>query len=616
MKYFWKMILITILCMAMSAVVILTSGNLRLSFGSGLHTQVVREKAKDGAIPQGYQEEKPVLILYSPEDEVSVKYKENLEDTLSYLKWEKESLEVSRADSVSYQNYGMVILASQRLEYEMSEGLGRLFHYVEEGGLLFWGLLQYETSTQFQKVYKSMGIIDYGDYVNYESCSFDMELLPGMKGEVFSGEAFSDAGLFVRVDDKAKVYAHTEVNGQEVPIIWTYDWGKGRVSCYNGTCITGDFYKGLSAGCLFALKDTVMYPIVNAKCIFIDDFPSPQYDSDSDVIRQEYNRSVREFYRDIWWPDMQKLANRLDYVYTGLFVTTYNNIVDPDSFTLEAGSTEQYFGNSLLRAGHEMGAHGYNHQSLAKKGDTPKEMGYKGWKDQEDMEKSLKTLLEIAQDLFPGITLKTYVPPSNYLSLEGRRAAKEALPDLEVVSGVYTNEGEEGAVYCQRFEVAWDGIGEFPRVTAGMIPSDYDRLSWLSALGLHGVFSHFIHPDDILDKERGKDQTWEFLRDNFAQLLMDVNQAAPGLRSLWAFETADALKTYQETIPFLLYKDDQVQGSLKNFSGEAYFYLKTEKKPVSKDNACAITALNKKKGDVFYLVQVKAPEFTILLEEE
>ena len=53
-----------------------------------------------------------------------------------------------------------------------------------------------------------------------------------------------------------------------------------------------------------------MYPVINASCIFIDDFPSPQYENTSDVTKKEYNRTVKEFYRDIWWPDMQKVANR------------------------------------------------------------------------------------------------------------------------------------------------------------------------------------------------------------------------------------------------------------------------------------------------------------------
>ena len=357
-----------------------------------------------------------------------------------------------------------------------------------------------------------------------------------------------------------------EVNDQDIPLYWTYDYGEGRVGCYNSTSITGDFYRGISAGCINALYDDVMYPVINAKCIFIDDFPSPQYESTSDVVREEYNRNVKEFYQDMWWPDMQKAANRLDYLYTGLFIATYNDIVDPEDFTFEAAS--------------------------------------------------LKELLSIWEDMFPGTKFHTYVPPSNYLSDEGREAVKEAMPDLTVISGVYTKEGEEGAVYEQKFEIARDGIAEFPRVTSGMILEDYDRMEWLSALGLHGVFSHFLHPDDIFDPERSKGENWETMLESYEETLEAVNDAAPGLRSLTASDAARALKVYQELEPMLVYEEDEIRGSLGNFRGEAFFYLRTEKKPVSKDDACQITSLGKGGDGPYYLVTAKKAEFTILLKGE
>ena len=50
------------------------------------------------------------------------------------------------------------------------------------------------------------------------------------------------------------------------------------------------------------------------------------------------------------------------------------------------------------------------------------------------MEESLKELLQITEELFPSVTYYTYVPPSNYLSEEGREAVKNTLPDLKVIS--------------------------------------------------------------------------------------------------------------------------------------------------------------------------------------
>lgn len=615
MKYYGKLILVSVLCLLVAVLVILTNGNKRISFASGEVSQVVNEETGESPKPpEGYDQEKPVLLIYDPQEELSVLYKENIEDTLKYMKRSCETIEISRTESISYRNYEMVILASQGIETKLKDGAGRIFDYVEEGGKFFWGILQNEVENEFFSSYKKMGVIDYGDYLSFQKMEFNEELLPGMKGEVFDSPEFEDVCLFVRLDEEAKVYISADINDQAIPLFWTYDYGEGRIGCYNGTAITGDFYKGIVSGCINALYDDVMYPVINAKCIYIDDFPSPQYESTSDIVRKDYNRSVKEFYRDIWWPDMQKAANKYDYRYTGLFIATYNDIVDPDDFVFEAPSMEQYYGNSLLRAGHEMGLHGYNHQSLAKAGEVPDDMGYKAWGSADDMAASIEELLSIAENMFPGISFSTYVPPSNYLSEAGREAVVRTMPDLTNISGVYTSEGEEGAVYEQRFEIAEDGIAEFPRVTSGMLLSDFERLEWMSALGLHGVFSHFIHPDDIFDMERGKGENWETLLEGFEDTLNHVNEAAPGLRALTASDGAKALEVYQELEPVLVYDEGEIRGSLKNFRGEAFFFLCTDKTPVSKDDACLITSLGTEGDGPYYMVTAKKAEFTILLK--
>lgn len=617
MKYFSKLLTTCAACMLVATLIVLAGGNMRLRIGGRTMSRVVYEKGAGSAEPPaGYEEELPALILYSPEDKISEKYRANLEDVFYYLKRECESLPLENSDSISYKNYSCVVLASNHIETELADGADRLFSYVKEGGRLFWGMVQNETGFQFQSVYKKMGIIDYNDYVDYKSLTFNEDLLPGLKGERFGGEGFGDVGLHIILTDSARVWAETRVNRQQIPVIWSVDHGKGRVVCYNGTSLTGDYYRGIAAGCIHALSDDVMYPIINAKIIFIDDFPSPQYESESDIVRKTYNRSVKEFYRDIWWPDMQKAANKAGFLYTGVFITTYNNIVDPEDFEFTESSMMRYYGNSLLRAGHEMGAHGYNHQSLAGKGEVPEDMDYEPWACEADMEASIVRLREIEERLFPKTPMKTYVPPSNYLSKEGRVAVEKALPELKIVSGVYTMEGESGSVYVQRFHMAEDGIAEFPRISAGMQATDFDRIAYISALGLHGVFSHFIHPDDIFDAERGGGRSWEELLEGYEAILKDVNRVAGNLRSLTASEAADALKVWQEMKPRLVYETDCVKGSIENFRGEAYFYLCTDKQPISQDDACTITGEGKNEGRTYYLVTAHKPEFTIKLEEK
>ena len=508
----------------------------------------------------------------------------------------------------------MVILASAYWEEELTDSAARLMNYVEDGGKLLLATVPESIGAQFDAGYRRMGIVDYGDYLNYNTVTFAQELLPGLAGRSFAGDTFSDVALSVTLENSACVYAWAEdPEGRRTPLIWSYDCGRGRVTVFNSTSGRGDFWRGIVAGCVNTLSDTVMYPIINALCLFIDDFPSPQYESESDVVRQEYNRSAREFYRDIWWPDMLQIANAYGDVYTGLFVATYNAETDPAQQTYTESSTELYFGNSLLKNGYEMGAHGYNHQPLTLAGGTPDELHYTPWDSEQDMAASLQTLRDITARMFPSVTLRSYVPPSNYLSAEGRRAVVQALPDLEVISGIYTDEEEEGQVYVQDFTVAEDGIAEFPRVTSGMAPDDYEQMSALSALGLYGAFSHFIHPDDIFDAERGGGKSWEELYRSYCAWMGDVHETFPWLRALSATEAGDALRICEAAVPHLVFAEDRITGSVENLLRPVSFYLKTDRIPKAADDACTIRRISAGSGTGYYLVTVQRPNFTIRL---
>ena len=608
-----------LLCLCVGFAAVILVGNSGWSLQSFALRPVAAEvtvldQPVEAALQVSDQTAPRALVLYSPAHEDSVQYEKNIRPALKHLRIDAQTLELTRTQSVTFTDYDLVILASAYWEEELTESAARLMRYVEDGGRLLMATVPESVGTQFDVCYRRMGVVDYGDYFGYNAISFAEELLPGLAGRTFSGETFADVSLSVTLENSARVYAWAQdAEGRQNPLIWSYDQGKGRVTVFNCTSGKGDFWRGIVAGCINTLFDTFMYPVVNALCLFIDDFPSPQYESESDVVREEYNRSAREFYRDIWWPDMLQIAKAYGDVYTGLFVATYNDETDPANLTYTESSTELYFGNSLLKNGCEMGAHGYNHQPLTAAGGTPADMHYQPWAGEADMTASLKKLVEITGQMFPAVTLRSYVPPSNYLSEEGRRAVVQALPDLEVISGIYTDEEEEGQVYVQDFTVAGDGIAEFPRVTAGMAPDDYEQLSALSALGLYGTFSHFIHPDDVFDPDRSGGRSWEELYRSYCSWMRDIHTTYPWLRPLSATEAGDALRICDGAVPHLSYEGELIRGSVENFLGTTSFYLKTDCTPKATDENCTIRRISAGKGPGYYLVTVESPNFTIRL---
>lgn len=614
MKQYPRLIFVSVLCFALALLMAFTGADVRFGASSSVKLEGVRQEAVQTEPHQGYEAEKPVLLLYSPGRENSEKYTDNLCDTLNYLKWEYEKLDISRTESVSYHDYSMVVIATDNMEQDMTDDARRILNYVADGGQLFLGMLQSEYGRSFQSIYHRLGIHEYTDYVEYDSMYFNEDLLAGTTGQTLQSEELSDNCLGVSLRDDVRVYLSAVIGEKNIPLFWTFGYEHGTVGVLNASFAVGDFFKGVLSGCLQAIRGTSIYPVINASCIFIDDFPAPQYDIESEVISKNYNRSVTEFYRDIWWPDMQRAASLFDVKYTGLFITTYDDVVEPDKFSFTEQTMMRYYGDSLLRGGHEMGGHGYNHQSLAEAGQVPEELGYNSWNSLADMTAAVTEFRSIAEELFPYNTLTSYVPPSNYLSDMGRKAVTTALPELKVISGLYTNEAEEGAVYRTRFEVADDGIVDFPRITSGMKPTQYETLAWQSALTLHGVFSHFIHPDDILDPERSYGTDWEELIEGFETLLADVNASAAGLRQLTASQAADAVCAYEDAVPYLTYYEDKIVCTVDNFHGENYFYLRTDAEPVAADENCTVTCLDADGEGHYYLVCAKEPRFTVLLK--
>lgn len=552
------------------------------------------------------------LVIYDGTDEISVSAKDVFVKNLNYMKMANDTVNIDDAASIDYSIYKNVISIVPDLEGRVGSEINRILSYVEGGGNFLLGITPSEQGDDNfdQVIYNKLGIDTIYGYEPIIGMKFLRDVIPGTKGREFvDEEAFGDYCLNIKLSDSATVYMTSQGDGDEIPMLWKKDFGQGAIVCYNGTSLGGDTNGGLFAGALSILQGDFMYPIINAKVIFIDDFPAPQYNSESDVISNVYNRTVKEFFRDIWWPDMQKVANKYNYIYTGLFISTYNNIVDPNNFIFEDDPMMKYYGNSLLKNNYELGLHGYNHQSLALDGQTPEDVGYVGWANQEDMEASLKTLSTYAAKLFPGMKFTSYVPPSNYLSKEGRQALRNALPDLKVISGLYSD--STNTSYVQNFEVAEDGITEFPRITSGMWFDDDEVYTYLNGLGLHGVFSHFLHPDDILDEERGRGKEWSVLLEGYEKILEDVNKSYGDIRSLKASDTAEAVGVFQDLKVNLNYGETEITGACDNFYGEAFFYLKTEKTPKNIDESCSISKLGE---DGYYLVTVKNANFTISLQ--
>ena len=313
------------------------------------------------------------------------------------------------------------------------------------GGVLFPTTL--EKNAYSSVLMPKLGIVEASyDYVAPESIYIEETFMVG-GGRTFNVLDAYDSAWVVRLDPQ-KVRVHAYTGGERpVPLIWSADYGKGRF-VVNNLGFMEKSNRGFYAASYSLLGDYCVYPVINGSVFYLDDFPSRIPSGNNEYIQQEFNTSVRDFYVNIWWPDMMNFADQYDLKYTGLAIESYDDATDGSTDGLVDKGTFLNFGNMLLRQGGEIGYHGYNHQPLCFDNcDYKGFYDYKTWESYGAMTKAFDELISFCDELFPDIGMSVYVPPSNIMSSEGRAMMVREYPWIHTISGVYIG-GNEIDFYC------------------------------------------------------------------------------------------------------------------------------------------------------------------------
>lgn len=524
------------------------------------------------------EQDMPALVLTGTEDI----FRETMQDTLELMDIPYESMDISRLNTVSLEKYSMVLVCTSDLSPIEGETMVDVFDWVGKGGR-FALMAVPDIGMNFQIISRKLGIEEMNDtYVMYHAFQYEDGVMPVYADRIFDVE-LEDYALSVFLSDDCRIYMKSG-GAYSIPLLWTRDEGKGRVAVFNTGLLQGKVGRGYALEVLSALCDTLCYPVINAGMIFIDDFPAPQPSGFDEALKAQFGYDVQGFYRNHWWPDMKELTWLYGLRYTGVLVETYNQTVEPpfepDS---EDRTLIQYYMSELLQSGGEVGLHGYNHQPLCPDGFQYAGEDYITWSGMENMCLATQELFRYGQSILPYASFTTYVPPSNYLSPMGQQAVQTAVPGITTISGLYLPEEGVNAL-IQEFEEEGGAIA-VPRISSGFTVDAYNELAIAHELMLQGVFSHFIHPDDVLDIERGADLGWTRMYEDFTALLEKITQAYPPLRWYTASEGAAAVQRYDRVQVARQWEDGALVLYLQSFYDEAWLALRCETPPAAVENA-------------------------------
>lgn len=484
-----------------------------------------------------------------------------------------------------------------------------LADWVFDGGRAMFPMTPDATPISVYLLQKA-GVNFYGDNTVLESIYFDKDFVIG-GGRAYNISDPFDSCLSVTVRDEAEVYAWAGEEGG-MPVIWSYDYGDGRFVVDN-IGLYEKSLRGLYSASYTLLEDVFAYPVIDGLIVFLDDMPSPVPEGDSQYIRRDYDTTIADYYVNTWYPDIDNLSKKYGFPLVGLVIENYEQQVDGTVERQADTSRFQYFGNQILRSGGELGYHGYNHQPLCV-GDEVDYTGlfdYKTWDSVSAISSGFGELISFCQEQYPTAKFSVYVPPSNIMSAQGRTFIGSLYPTVRTISGFYLPDGDSGMTYVHEFGVAEDGMVELPRVTSGSVPEPYMALLGLSELNMHMVFSHFIHPDDALDVDRGAEIGWPTLSKNLDKLFGSVDKIVPSIRRLSSIEMSGSIQRWAAlTVDQKMeHTEDQdiMHITLGNYVDEGRLFVRFQNGAPNKVTGGKLTPLT----GTLYLLEANQAEITL-----
>lgn len=556
--------------------------------------------------------QKPTCLVITDSDQAGVEdVKEQFDQILLDMKIAHRDVDLALdgADAIpALTSYDRVILLMPSLD-GLGTHLSDIMSWVSAGGSLMFAMPP-DNSGYLQVIAPKLGIESAGyDYVEAESIVPSEDFMLG-GGERYELSDPFDSSLSVSLRETAHVWAKTGDAG--TPLIWSNDCGSGHtVVCNIG--IYDKVMRGFYASAISLLGDATAYPVINSAVFYLDDFPSPVPSGDGTYIKRDYGLSIADFYTKVWWPDLQKLAQKYGIRYTGVMIENYEDAVNQTEPARQADTTQfRYFGGMLLQMGGELGFHGYNHQPLALwDTDYGTLYDYKTWKNKETLVASLNELIAFQDEVLPNAHGSVYVPPSNILSARVRKLIGTDVPRIKTIASTYFEDGTD-LPYVQEFGVASDGIVEQPRiVSGGMVDDSYMRLAAVSELNMHYVSTHFMHPDDLLDPDRGAKEGWEVYKGGLIDYLDWLTKSAPDLRRQTGSECSGAIQRFSSVTVSVDTSADAWTLNLGNFHDEAWLMFRANNGEPGAVTGGEITHLT---GDL-YLVKATDKTVTIARKE-
>lgn len=458
--------------------------------------------------------------------------------SVSFAILDREDIPAFTADRL--KSYRAVVFMAERVSgYVFAEDL---LKYAEDGGVVCVAMHDFNNEwLQTAGIQTAEpGVLTYEEANGFKS------LRPVFKDLHIDipAEQFSTTALDLSFSDEWRVLI--KFNDPDLPMLAERDFGKGRLIYWNTSSLSQKSMRGLFLFSIFRQFELAAFSVLNTFLFHLDDSPPPGYGIKEGPVARDLKMTDQQFHLNVWQKSFLPMLDEFGITPTHYMCLRYDAVMQaPFPKEIDREPFFSQFLKELQKRGHELGFHGYNHQSLTL-GTSPATP----WKTAEDMKGSNEAAYKIWKNYSLPPTL-VYVPPNNVVDKAGKQAVIEGFPTIRVFSRLYEDSGQYRPVQRSGFLIgagdnsfndeimknlfsmyasrsaksgnspalmfAGDEFGfdpeipqilNLPRLSSGHTPDGFMRLQMLNGIMAHGAIIHFLHPDDIYDPSRRED-TWE-----------------------------------------------------------------------------------------------------------
>ena len=167
----------------------------------------------------------------------------------------------------------------------LGDRLTSILDWVMEGHSLLILYPPYNEES-FMSIAPHLGITSVGNSMTLvEGLHFTSDIMPGSNRDLSISDPYNSS-LDVTLDDSCEVFLES-TGPVETPLIWRKPLGKGTV-VFDNMNFLEKAYRGFHCAAYTLLEDECIWPVINGSTFYIDDFPSPVPEGDSQFIHKDF----------------------------------------------------------------------------------------------------------------------------------------------------------------------------------------------------------------------------------------------------------------------------------------------------------------------------------------